>query len=215
MPAHTAEIRSFIMGEIVSGALRPGDLLDEAGLSRRFRVSKTPVREAILQLEAAGIVEKRPRAGAFIAALGPDQLIELIELHSELEGAAAYHAARRATPAQLAALRQAAAAYAEAAGGDATGDATYARNLAFHLAVFAGANNQALARALDMTGARLIAYFRAQEGLRRGDGRAVAEHAEIVDAIAAGRADDARAAMRRHGEIASDTLLDVLSRMKS
>ena len=213
MPAHIAEIRAFIMSEIVSGALRPGDLVDEAALAKRFRVSKTPIREAILQLEAGGIVEKRPRAGAFITALGPDALIELIELHSELEGAAAYHAARRATPSQLKALRDAARAYADAVR-SGKGEA-YEANLAFHLAVFACANNAALAEALDMTGARLIAYFRAQEGLRVSSGRAVREHADITAAIAEGRADDARAAMRRHAEIASDTLLDVLSRMKS
>lgn len=215
MAAQKNEIHSSILQRIVSGRLKPGDLIDETALAEEFGVSKTPIREAILQLEAAGIVEKKPRAGASVSMLDPAALIELIELHSELEGAAAYHAARRATPKQLKALEVAANAYEECVEGRKTpaGEA-YDLNLAFHLAVFACCNNSALQYAIDMTGVRIVAYFRAQEGLRSGDGRALKEHAEILAAIREGRADDARQAMRRHAEIASDTLLDVLSRMK-
>jgi DNA-binding GntR family transcriptional regulator len=210
MAAQTAEIHAHILAEIVAGRLGPGDVIDEAALLDRFGVSKTPVREAILQLEAAGIVEKRPRAGAAVATLSPEDLIELIELHSELEGAAAFHAARRATPAQLAALESAAASYAT----NTDPRAAYDLNLAFHLAVFACANNGALSRQIDATGVRLVSYFRAQEGLRQGPLRAAGEHAAILEAIRKGDGDAARAAMRRHGEVSSDTLLDVLSRMK-
>jgi len=216
MPAHMPEIHAYILRQIVEGDLRPGDLIDEAAIAQAFNVSKTPIREAILQLEANRIVEKKPRAGASVTTLEPEELIELIELHSELEGAAAYHAARRATPSQLENLQRVASAYADRLSQGSTGQSSaYSLNLAFHLAVFTCCNNATLRHALDMTGVRLVAYFRAQEGLRTGEGRAFAEHAEITRAICEGRADDARRAMRLHAEISSDTLLDVLSLMKT
>jgi DNA-binding GntR family transcriptional regulator len=216
MPAHKSEIHDYIMSQIVQGKLHPGDVIDEAAIGREFDVSKTPIREAILQLEANRIVEKKARAGARVPRLDPEELIELIELHSELEGAAAYHAARRATPFQLHALESAAHVYAsQPSAKDAEIWGDYDRNLAFHLAVFDCCNNSILRRELDLTGARLVAYFRAQEGLRTNLARATAEHDEILCAIRQGRADDARDAMRRHAEIASDTLLDVLSGMNS
>ncbi|MFT4715103.1 MAG: DNA-binding GntR family transcriptional regulator [Paracoccaceae bacterium] len=213
MPAHKAEIHDHIMLQIVQGNLHPGDVIDEAAIAREFDVSKTPIREAILQLEANGIVEKRARAGARVPQLDPEELIELIEIHSELEGAAAYHAARRGTPEQIKTLEIAANAYARGEREPESSD--YNRNLAFHLAVFDCCNNTMLQRQLNLTGTRLVAYFRAQEGLRRNLKRAAGEHAEIVAAIREGRADDARAAMRHHAEISSDTLLDVLRRINS
>jgi DNA-binding GntR family transcriptional regulator len=211
MPAHKSEIHAYILRQIVEGALKPGDLIDESAIAAVFDVSKTPIREAILQLEARRIVEKKPRAGASVSRLEIDELIELIELHSELEGAAAYHAARRATQDQIADLARAARDYAN----QVDGSKSYDHNLAFHLAVFRCSNNTALQHALDMTGVRLVAYFRIQEDLRTGEGRAIAQHQEILAAIEGGHADAARQAMRRHAEIASDTLLDVISLMKS
>jgi DNA-binding GntR family transcriptional regulator len=216
MPAHKSDIHDHIMHQIVRGDLRPGDVIDEGAIARQFDVSKTPIREAILQLEANNIVEKRARAGARVTRLEPEDLIELIELHTELEGAAAYHAARRATPLQLLELDRAEANYA--APGHPDDDpklGAYSANLGFHLAVFACSNNRILQRELDLTGVRLVAYFRAQEGLRADKEQAMAEHAAIACAIRDGQADAARQAMRQHAEIASDVLLDVLSVMKS
>jgi len=211
MAAHKPDIQAHILDLIVKGHLRPGETVDEAAIATEFGLSKTPVREAVLRLEARDILAKRPRAGAVVARLETAQLIELIELHSELEGAAAYHAARRATDAQVAALLHAQQAYGTAIKTDIP---AYDKNLAFHLAVFACANNPTLGQMLDVTGVRLVGYFRAQESLRTGQGRAVREHAAIVAAIQTGQADQARAAMRAHAEIASDTLLDILSLMK-
>ncbi len=209
MTADKPDLQAHILNLIVSGQLRPGDLVDESAITARFGVSKTPLREAVLRLEALDILQKRPRAGAAVARLDLPDLIELIEVHSELEGAAAYHAARRATPLQLSDLRQAATAYESAPPAQ-----TYDRNLAFHFAVFTCANNATLSRMLDTTGVRLVAYFRAQESLRTGREQAVAEHDAIVTAISRGDADAARGAMRHHAEIASNTLLDILSLMR-
>ena len=58
------ELRAQLADDIVRGTLAPGQTLDEMELARRFGVSRTPVREAIRQLAASGLVETRPHRGA-------------------------------------------------------------------------------------------------------------------------------------------------------
>ena len=61
------ELRLQLADEIVRGAIPPGSGLDETELARRFGVSRTPVREAIRQLAASGLVEVRAHRGAVVA----------------------------------------------------------------------------------------------------------------------------------------------------
>ena len=61
------ELRLQLADDIVRGALAPGAALDEVTLARRFQVSRTPVREAIRQLAASGLVEARAHRGALVA----------------------------------------------------------------------------------------------------------------------------------------------------
>lgn len=56
-------LREALEDDIISGRLRPGQRLDEVGMAERFGVSRTPVREALNQLAASGLVEIRPRRG--------------------------------------------------------------------------------------------------------------------------------------------------------
>ena len=68
------ELRHQLADEIRSGALAPGAALDETELARRFAVSRTPVREAIRQLDASGLVEVRPHRGAVVARPSEERL---------------------------------------------------------------------------------------------------------------------------------------------
>src|SRR4051812_23838940 len=61
------ELRLQLADEIVRGALAPGAPLDETDIARRFNVSRTPVREALRQLAASGLVEARAHRGAVVA----------------------------------------------------------------------------------------------------------------------------------------------------
>ncbi len=65
--------------------MAPGTALDETELARRFAVSRTPVREAIRQLAASGLVEARPHRGAVVAHPGDDRLLGMFEAMKELE----------------------------------------------------------------------------------------------------------------------------------
>lgn len=79
----------------MSGRYRPGERLVEDKLAADFGVSRNPVRESLRTLEAEGLVEIRPRRGAFVATLSDEEVRELIELRASLEGLGAGLAARR------------------------------------------------------------------------------------------------------------------------
>src|SRR5262245_66217279 len=68
------ELRLQLADEIVRGLISPGAALDETELARRFGVSRTPVREAIRQLDASGLVEVRPHRGALVARPSEERL---------------------------------------------------------------------------------------------------------------------------------------------
>ena len=89
MTTHSATLREEIEEMIAVGALKPGQHLDETELAARFGVSRTPVRETLIQLASMGLVVIRPRRGAIVAAF--EQLHEALRGH--LPGHAGDHAA--------------------------------------------------------------------------------------------------------------------------
>ncbi len=70
---------------IISGDLQPGAKLDEGGLASRFQVSRTPVREALRQLCAMGLVERPPNRSAIVTNVSDDFLSSMFEAMAELE----------------------------------------------------------------------------------------------------------------------------------
>ena len=71
--------------EIFAGELAPGCRLDETKLAGRFGVSRTPVREALLQLASSGLIELRPRQGAVVAKITVQELLQMFEVMAELD----------------------------------------------------------------------------------------------------------------------------------
>ncbi len=92
-----ASLRDRIESEIAEGRLVPGSLLDEKELAQTFGTSRTPIREAIQQLCALGLVHRVPREGAYVTKLTSRELLELLELLAYQEGLCAMLAARRQT----------------------------------------------------------------------------------------------------------------------
>ncbi|CAN0238885.1 unnamed protein product, partial [Chrysoparadoxa australica] len=90
-----------LLDEIREGRLMPGERLRETELAERVGVSRTPVREAIRQLEADGLVGHVPRIGASVRKLDYAEVMELYEMRAVLEGTAARLAARAASEVEL------------------------------------------------------------------------------------------------------------------
>jgi DNA-binding GntR family transcriptional regulator len=87
--------RAGIREAIASGELKPGDQIVEAAMAARIGVSRSPVREALRELEQHGLVESIPNRGTFVAALTAADVEEVVLLRGALEGLAARLAADR------------------------------------------------------------------------------------------------------------------------
>ena len=193
------ELRQQLADEIVRGTLAPGAALDETDIARRFNVSRTPVREALRQLAASGLVEARAHRGAFVAQPSLDRLSGMFEAMAELEALCAGLAAARMTPAEryaLEAIHEELRLLSQA--GDP--DRFHQLNERFHSAIYAGSQNGHIAEITLATRKRVQPFRRAQF---RNLGRLAQSHAEhdrVVIAIMRGDRDGAAHAMRAHIE---------------
>jgi DNA-binding GntR family transcriptional regulator len=104
-PNAATAVAEVIRKAIVEGELGAGERLKEDELARELNVSRTPIREALLLLQADGLVQAVPRRGAVVRSYGLEELAEMYELRALLEGSAAKRAAARMTPEQVEVLR--------------------------------------------------------------------------------------------------------------
>jgi DNA-binding GntR family transcriptional regulator len=175
----------------------PGAALDESELARRFGVSRTPVREAIRQLGASGLVEVRAHRGAVVARPSEERLIGMFEAMAELEALCAGLAAERMTAAERAALEAAHEGLrALIHGGDP--QRYHEVNEAFHAVIYAGAHNSYLADLTYATRKRVQPFRRAQFRNLGRLAKSHLEHDRVVVAILRGDRAGAGAAMRLH-----------------
>lgn len=88
-------IAESLRESIVKGEIRPGERLQEIEIAEQYQTSRTPVREALRQLESEGFLLIKPRRGAVVAPITSRDIQEFYELKSLLEGYAAEKAAEQ------------------------------------------------------------------------------------------------------------------------
>jgi DNA-binding GntR family transcriptional regulator len=182
---------------IVTGDLQPGEKLDEVALAERFDVSRTPVREALRQLSAMRLVERRPNRGAIVAMVTPQHLISMFEGMAELEGICARLAAERMTTKERRLLVKEHKASAKLVGLGAGED--YARyNTEFHSRLYTGAHSSHILEMTVETRSRLAPFRRAQFRVAGRLTKSWDEHDAIVSAIMREDRDAAAAAAKAH-----------------
>lgn len=207
-PTIVETLNETLAQEIAAGTLGPGTWLDEQRLADRFGVSRTPVREALGQLVASGLADRRPHRGVVVAAVTVERLNHMFEVMTELEGTCARLAALRMTPQE----RETLAALHKASAAAATGDdiAAYTVfNRRFHQAIYDGGHNPFLIEMTQDVRRRLAPFRNAQF---RVDGRPAAsfqEHAAVLEGILAGRGEAAHAAMVAHIREVRDAYRDL------
>ena len=207
---HTDIIRSTIEEEILTGVLIPGAALDEEKLAKRFEVSRTPVREAMLQLAQHGLIEKESRRSARVMKLDLRRLIQIFETVSELEGLCARFAARRITSTELKELKASLLASQEAMEvRDTKKYATLGRH--FHYLIIKATHNEVLMETTNKIALHTRPYRRFQvsrvDGMHTND----RDHSEILKAIEMGDEETAYELMRRHVTFQGDVLAEYIS----
>jgi DNA-binding GntR family transcriptional regulator len=171
--------------------------LDERDLSARFGVSRTPLREALAQLDQEGLVRIQPRRGIFIVRKTKAEILEMITVWAALESMAARLACATASDAQIAALHPLVDGFSQDAVARQLGEYSDA-NIAFHSAIIGLSGNALIA---EITG-KLFFHVRAirRRTIVESDRaqRSVRDHGEIVAAIEQRDADRAEMLVRNH-----------------
>lgn len=207
--------RSEQLGEsieerIVTGVYPPGTRLDEQELAAAYGVSRTPIREALIQLESAGLIEIRPRRGAVVPEVGPDRLCEMFEVMAELEAMCGRLAARRIRPEEMQGLQEAHRA-CEAARAAGDPDRYYQLNEVFHRCIYEASHNRFLAEQATALHRRLRPYRRLQLRVRNRMNSSFSEHTAIVDAILAGEGEVAAERLRGHVTVQGERFADLVA----
>jgi DNA-binding FadR family transcriptional regulator len=214
------QLLRVVIGDIVAGAIPPGEMLPrEADLATQFGVSRGVAREAIRGLEERGLISVKHGRGATVnedvewdlfspevlavmldSARGAEVLREYLECRRILEIEATALAAERATSQNLATLADALAQMTASAErtrrNPAAEDFYHDADIAFHRAVISATGNKALGRMTEPIHRALARRPLARPEYRLE--RSLPEHKRILAAIADRDADEAREAMRAH-----------------
>jgi len=182
---------------ILAGDLPPKTRLMEPEVAKRLSVSRTPLREAIRQLEAEGLLMTTPRVGTFVTEVTPRDVEDVYAIRAVLEGLAARQAAENPDPAKVPTLRTILAELARK-----TADYRVYHEAAgrFHEAVFAAAGNQRL-RAMYHTLTHQVTRLRTLSlSVGKRPEVSLREHRRIASAILRGKGLEAERLMRAHIE---------------
>jgi len=197
-PTLASIVQQRIANDISHGLLPQGTRLEEEELARRYQVSRTPVREALRQLSALGIVDTRQRQGVVVAARSIEHYNNLLEVVADLEASSARYAAQRMTDDERARLGELHQQMAKLTGPAAAARFDKANSL-LHRLVHEGAHNDILANGIVQMRMRTLPYTRVEFiSERRRMTKSHMEHDAIVHAILQGESEAAYHAMRIH-----------------
>ena len=200
-----AQSYSLLRDAIVALRLPPGAKVSDIQLARELQVSRTPIREALLQLSDEGLVDVRPQAGTFVARISVAAVREAQFVREALEVAALQAAGRRLDEAELDALDANIAAQRDAA---AAGDAErfYQLDEELHRLLMQASGFPGVARVADRSRAHLNRVRRLSLPVPEVIDRLVAQHAEIVDSLRRNDLETAEAVLRKHLRAVLETL---------
>ena len=201
----------LIRAAILEGRLQPGARLKEEELARELGISRTPVREALLLLQAEGLVESTPNRGATVHSHEPDEIEDMYELRALLEGHAARRAASRISAESIVRLQDSNSRFAALRAADDAGE-LIRENLNFHQVVLDGAGSERLAAMVRKT-IELPLVYRSYYWYS-DEQKLISEHYhhQLTYALEAHDAERAELIMKEHVFEARDFLIERLRR---
>lgn len=208
----------LIRKRVLSGSIPPGGRLSDDALAKEFKISRSPVREAISQLSSEGLVEYRPRSGAYVRIPQLRELEEWYETRAALEGFAVLRAAQRISSEQLAELRRLCDEMGELIrevqglpehlADDRLRERFLALDLEFHMLILRASGNQSMLKIVEdcklMT--TVFGHTQIKHDLRLLS-RSHLGHVRIARALAKRKAEEARRLMEEHIQTACHAVL--------
>lgn len=179
------QVYEYLRDAINRGELRSGGYLDLNRISEGLGISRTPLRDALLQLETEGFVSILPRRGVMVQRLTLEDVRHLYEIIGALESVAVMSGASRLEARHLDRMRSLNESM-KAALDDHDFDRYYGLNLAFHDVFLAWSDNSRLLRTLELSKQRLYDFPRRDRFVPDWERASTGEHAAFVDLLAAG-----------------------------
>lgn len=191
----SSRVKKRISDRILDGSYPPGHRLVELSIARELKTSQAPVREALRDLEALGLVESEPFKGARVRQVSERELQEAYQVRAMIEQHAAELAADFLRDNTSGLQGEMAAAHLAALAGD--NEKFSHHNAAFHRQIVAASGNSILLRVWDALGAEIrTQVFLSQEKLSPLEGEKL--HQSIIDALQSGDGKEAGKLLREH-----------------
>ncbi len=176
------QVYEYLRRQMENGKIRPGTVINMEETSRRLGISRTPLRDALLQLEMEGFVSIFPRRGVVVNRLSLEDIKNIYEIIGALESAAllsAWEKMGRELPEKMHRLN---AEMKEAIAKDDF-NLYYRKNLAFHDLFLRRCRNIHLARIVNTLKKRLYDFPRQEGFVKRWEETSIGEHEELVRLI--------------------------------
>ena len=189
-----AEAYTFLRERIRSGHFKSGERIKAEDIAAQLGISRMPVREAIRQLDSEGLLTIRANRGAVVTVLKPDEILELFEMRSVLEGVAIKRAIKRFDDDAFTTLEMHLVRLGRA---QADPDLWIDRHNEFHDFICAQSGANRLFTEVRQLRTAVEPYLRMVLGIMQS-GDAVADHQKLIDVIRKGDPDIAEAVIREH-----------------
>jgi len=210
MVTRASHIREILEHEIISGVRMPGERLDEPQLTKQFNASRTPVREALVELATAGLIEMQPHRSAVVAEISVYQVIQLYEVLAELEGLSAKLAARRMTEEERSEFDELHKKIGQEIDNNNRGTFPIL-NKKFHDMIHRGAHNEILKAEIDGLNKRLAPYRRLFHKEPHDLKVPYGEHRSVVTAIRNRNEGQAAQIFKEHTALRADSITDFIA----
>ena len=200
-----------IMKSIFGGELAGGDRLVEQDLAAKFGVSRTPIREALGELAALGMIRLKPNHGAVVCPFGPGQILELYHVRRILEMEATRLAAARIDSAALEHLcEQTRELFARKDDSNAWAREALALDHELHMLICRSSGSERLAEEIGKYRNLVMVVGDAVGNKLQAHEQNMAEHIEVMEHLLAQRGDEAAATMGRHIDRGAMTAVEAL-----
>lgn len=205
-----SQIRSHLVERLLGGDLEPGSQLNENQLTEELGVSRTPLREALLQLEFEGLLRSTPGKGFSVAPLEEEEMMSLFEVGGELESLA-LRLGGGVSEGQLEELREINTRRREILLENGDRDDLVSLDDRWHRILVSNCSNDQLLELLRLIRNRLYRYVYAFEGQKEKVEEAILDHDEIADALESGDLNSAIGRLRGHWQSGRRSMRSLMS----
>jgi DNA-binding GntR family transcriptional regulator len=180
------QVYEYLREQMRTGEIRPGSVIDMEETSKKLGVSKTPLRDALLQLEMEDFVSILPRRKVVVNALSKEDIRNYYDIIGALESIALLKAFDRIRPADVDGMQALNDAMARAID-DNDFDLYYEKNLALHDTFLSRCGNESLIKIVNTLKKRLYDFPRSKGFVKEWEEASIGEHQALIDLIRQGK----------------------------